>query len=140
LQPYRLEDARVGVLVLNSTAGTARVVVERLRGEGLPVGLLKLRMFRPFPVEELSQTLEGLDALAVLDRAEGFSGAGGPLFVDVCAALCGKKRIPQVVNYVYGLGGRDVVPQDIETVFRQLLALARGEISLPRLNYLGVRE
>jgi pyruvate ferredoxin oxidoreductase alpha subunit len=96
---------------------------------------VKLRVFRPFPAEELAQALGGLQALAIMDRSDGFSGQGGPLGAEVRAALFGYSKM-RVTNIVYGLGGRDIRVEDFEGVYQQLLA--GGE--LPRTQYLGQRE
>lgn len=218
---HRLEDAETVVVALGSTAGTARFVVDELRRTGRRVGLLKLRVFRPFPAREIARALSGAKAVAVLDRSDGFSGEGGPLFAEVRAALysygqpavaasvAGSSRPdaargpdaaygpaatrgpdaahgpaaiyrpggaagltsvaspaataapggsirPEVVNFVYGLGGRDVDPGDITAVFERLTAMAGteagdrsagagparpvGAAAGPVVNYLGVRE
>jgi pyruvate ferredoxin oxidoreductase alpha subunit len=103
-------------------------------------GLLKLRVFRPVPREELVQAVKGLRALAVLDRADSYAGFGGPLYTEVRSWLFGAlDRLP-VVNFVYGLGGRDVVVNDIVTVYDYLQKLQRGEAPLHAVQYLGVRE
>ncbi len=139
-EAYRMDDAEVAVLALNSTAGTARYVVDRLRRRGVRAGLLKLRVFRPFPQRALADALEGLAALAVMDRAEGLSTAGGPVFVEVRSALYDRARRPLTMNHIYGLGGRDVGPDQIEKVFDDLLqAVECGEVRRP-VSHLGVRE
>jgi len=140
MEPYRLEDAEVGVIALGSTNGTAEVAIDRLREQGLPVGLLKLRMFRPFPWEELRDAVKHLKALGVMDRVISFGGFGGPLFAEVRSALFGLDEAPFVLNYIYGLGGRDIDVSQIEGVLGQLLDIARtGEVA-EWINYVGVRE
>ena len=142
-ETYRLEDADVGVVVLSSTAGTAKVAVDNLRKQGLKVGLLKPRVFRPFPAEELVDALKHLRAIAVMDRSISFGAMGnaGPLFLELVAALqvYGNGRIP-VADYVFGLGGRDIVPSQIETVFRDALRMAETGKPERLVTYLGVRE
>ncbi|HHV08601.1 MAG TPA: pyruvate ferredoxin oxidoreductase, partial [Firmicutes bacterium] len=93
-------------MVLSSTAGTTRVVVDELRKEGVKAGVLKPRLFRPFPYKEMQEALAHIKAIAVLDRTDSYDGFGGPLFKDVRAALYDAPQRPPVVNYVYGLGGR----------------------------------
>lgn len=133
-EAYHLDDAEAAVVVLGSTAGTARAVVDKLRGEGKKVGLLKLRLFRPFPAEEIAEALSHLKAVAVMDRSCSFGAQGGPLFLETNAALYGKSGL-KLANYIYGLGGRDVSVEQIEQVYDDLLSgNAKG------LNYLGVRE
>jgi pyruvate ferredoxin oxidoreductase alpha subunit len=140
LDPYRLEDAEVAVVVLGSTAGTTRGVVDQLRGEGVAAGLLKVRCFRPFPAAAVGEALRGKRAVAVLDRAIAFGAQGNPLFTDVCTALFSQGLSPKVVNYVYGLGGRDVTPRQIGQVFHDLLHIADTGEADPLVRYLGLRE
>jgi len=134
IERYRLDDAKVAVVVLGSTAGTAKAVVDMLREEGKPVGMIKMRVFRPFPVEEIVNALSGLDAVAIFDRSASFGAMGGPVYLEVLAALRGKE-LP-VINCIYGLGGRDIGPGLIRPVFEDLLA---GKTD-PRVRYVGVRE
>ncbi|MDI3280287.1 MAG: pyruvate ferredoxin oxidoreductase [Bacillota bacterium] len=137
---YRLEDAELAIVVLGSTAGTAKAVVDGLRREGVKAGLLKLRVFRPFPREELAQALRHVRALAVLDRSDSFGVVGGPLFAEVRAALYDlPERIP-TVNYIYGLGGRDIDLEMIGRVYADLAEIARTGRPRELVTYLGVRE
>jgi len=139
-EEYRMEDAEVGIVILNSSAGTAKEVVDMLRDEGVKAGLVKIRVFRPFPVYEIAKALSGLKALAVMDKADSFSAAGGPVFTEVRSALYGVKPETDVISYIYGLGGRDVTTDDIETVYRNLIDIAKtGKVS-ETYNYVGVRE
>lgn len=149
LEAYRMEDARVAVLALGSTAGTAREAVDAARSRGLRAGLLKLRVFRPFPAAELRAVLAPVQAVAVLDRSDGFAGAGGPVFAEVKAALYGLPEPPVVAGYVYGLGGRDISREMIEGVLEEAADLAqRARLDGPAVvaqaaltpRYLGVRE
>jgi pyruvate ferredoxin oxidoreductase alpha subunit len=133
---YLTQDAEFVVLALGSTAGTAKAAVDGLREKGVKAGVLKLRVFRPFPARELAKALAKVKAVAVLDRAEGFSGIGGPVFQEVRSALYGSSRIP-VSNYVYGLGGRDINIEMIESVFADLKS---GQIYDQEACHLGVRE
>ncbi len=138
-EAYRLEDAESAIVVINSTAGTAKNVVDELRNKGQKVGLLKIRLFRPFPGEEIVEALKNVKAVAVLDKAESFSMAGGPVYADVVSSLYGRADGKIVMNYTYGLGGRDVKVEDIRKVYEDLSnAVATG--SYERFNYLGVRE
>lgn len=120
-EEYKTQDALAVIVVINSTAGTAKVAVDELRAQGKRVGLIKIRVFRPFPFDELKYTLTGLKVVGVLDKCEGFSGAGGPLFAEVRSALYDSHDRPKMFNYVYGLGGRDVTVGDIKKVFSDLL-------------------
>jgi pyruvate ferredoxin oxidoreductase alpha subunit len=141
-EPYHLEDARVAIVVANSTAGTAKVVVDRLREEGRKAGLLKVRVFRPFPDRELADALRHLEAVAVMDRSVSFGAMqnAGPLFLELVAALAlNGVRVP-TTNYVYGLGGRDIVPGEIEGVYRDLFRIAETGHVQRSVSYLSVRE
>jgi pyruvate ferredoxin oxidoreductase alpha subunit len=142
LEPYRLDDAQVGLVAANSTAGTARVVVDQLREEGIKAGLLKPRVFRPFPAQELTEALGSLEAIAVMDRSISFGAMenAGPLFLEIAAALALNGVQVPIANYVYGLGGRDILPGEIESVYRDMLQVAEsGEIK-QLVTYLSVRE
>jgi pyruvate ferredoxin oxidoreductase alpha subunit len=141
IEEYMTDDAEVVTVILNSTAGTAKYVIDQLRAQGKKVGLIKPRVFRPFPVDELAQALSKFKAIAVLDKADSFNAAGGPLFTDVTSALYSKGVVsPKVINYIYGLGGRDVKADDIEIVYNKLLEIAgTGKVDSV-YNYLGVRE
>jgi pyruvate ferredoxin oxidoreductase alpha subunit len=139
-EAYKLEDAELGIVVLGSTAGTAKVVVDKLRAEGVKAGLLKPRVFRPFPADELVAALWHLKAMAVLDRADSFNAFGGPLFTDLSAAMYGSGSQAKLINYIYGLGGRDIGIADLESVYKHLARVVKtGEVD-QRLNYLGVKE
>lgn len=133
VEEYRLDDADRAIVVLGSTAGTAKEVVDALREEGENVGLLKIRMFRPFPEDRIRDALSRVEEVAVLDRAMSF-GSSGPLYAEITRALYGSDV--GLRNYVYGLGGRDIFPDDIKQVFEELKA-ARPERDV---QYLGVRE
>jgi pyruvate ferredoxin oxidoreductase alpha subunit len=141
-ETHRLEDAEVAIVVLSSAAGTTRVVVDRLREQGLKVGLLKPRVFRPFPAQELVEALAHVKAIGVMDRSISFGAMNnaGPLFLELCAALHVYGSDMPIVNYAFGLGGRDLLPSQIEQVAHDLLKIAetgeRGEL----VRYLGVRE
>ena len=140
-EEYKLADADAAIVVMGSTAGTAKDIVDMMRAEGKKVGLLKLRVYRPFPAEMLAQALSGVKALGVMDRAEGMSAVSGPLYPEVCAALYdlpGKK--PVVQNYIYGLGGRDVTIEDIRCMFEEVLKSAAAGKKEYTLKYVGVRE
>jgi pyruvate ferredoxin oxidoreductase alpha subunit len=138
-EPYKLDDADVAVVVLNSTAGTARSVADRLRQEGIKAGVLKLRVFRPFPAQELVEALGHCQVVGVMDRSISFGAMGGPVFLETGAALyTGNKHVP-LKNFIYGLGGRDVNPDQVETAFRDLVQIGQtGQIG-ELVTYLGVR-
>ena len=142
-ETYKLDDADVGVVALASTAGTTKSVVDNLRQQGHKVGLLKPRVFRPFPAEELVDALKHLKAIAVMDRSISFGAMNnaGPLFLEILAALqvYGNGHVP-ASNYVYGLGGRDIVPSQVETVFLDALKMVETGKPEQLVTFLGVRE
>lgn len=139
-EKYKLDDAEIAVVVINSTAGTAKTVVDVLREKGIKAGLLKIRVFRPFPDVEIAEALKNVKALAVMDKAESFSAVGGPLGAEIKAALYGKADGIKVVNYIYGLGGRDVKADDIEKVYNDLMEIEKTGKVGETYRYLGVRE
>ena len=125
-EEYRMEDAEVAIVLIGSTAGTAKACIDQLRAAGRKVGLIKLRVFRPFPGEELAAALSHVKAVAVMDKSEGFSACGGPIYAETCAACYALENRPIMVNIVYGLGGRDVATGDIAKVFDHLFLLNNG--------------
>lgn len=139
-EEYKLDDAQVAIVVLSSTAGTAKEAVDELRAAGKKVGVLKLRVFRPFPMEELADALKHIDMVAVMDKSEGFSACGGPVFAETRSALYDVVNSPKIVNYVYGLGGRDVTINHIKGIFETLLAEKDSKETLETYRFLGVRE
>ena len=139
-EKYKLDDAEIAIVCMNSTAGTTKAVVDRLREQGVKAGLLKIRMYRPFPAEEIAEVLSHLKAVAVLDKADSLNAAGGALFEDVTSAMyVNKKQVP-MVNYVYGIGGRDTTEKQLESVYTDLSEIAKtGKIGEP-YRYLGLRR
>lgn len=136
---YKLEDADIAIVCMNSTAGTTKFVVDKLRSQGIKAGLLKVRVFRPFPVDEIANSLSHLKAIAVLDKADSLNGAGGALFEDVTSSMYVNNKYVPAINYVYGIGGRDTKSDDIEKVFADLQEIAKtGETGNP-YRYLGLR-
>jgi pyruvate ferredoxin oxidoreductase alpha subunit len=138
-ETYRLEDAEIGLVILNSAAGTSKDVVDEFRERGIKAGLLKPRLFRPFPYEEVGDALKHLKALCVLDRADSF-GAYGPVFAEVSSALYQMRERPQMINKIYGLGGRDFLPQHAEQVLSELVEIAKTDKVQIVKEYIGVRE
>jgi len=139
IEGYKLEDAEIAIVALGSTVGTARAVVDELREKGVKAGILKIRMFRPFPENEIADALKHLKAVAVLDRADALNAVGGPLFDEIRAALYKRSTIP-VVNYIYGLGGRDMGLVEINKVYADLDEIAKTGKIKELMTYLGVRE
>ena len=139
-EKYKLDDAEIAIVCMNSTAGTTKYVVDSLREKGIKAGLLKIRVFRPFPAEEIAEALQGLKAVAILDKADSLNAAGGALFEDVTSAMyVNKKQVP-MVNYIYGIGGRDTTTMQIESVYNDLQEIVKtGETGNP-YRYLGLRK
>lgn len=138
---YCLEDAEYAVVAIGSVCGTAKDAVDAMREKGLRAGLLKIRVFRPFPAEEIADALKGCRAIAIMDRSEGYNAVGGPLGSEVTAALYRAKSNAEVVNIMYGLSGRDVRVEDLEEVFDNLMKLGDGEkVYDETCPYLGLRE
>ena len=129
VEEYRMEDA-----------GTAKFTVDKLREEGIKAGVLKIRVFRPFPAEEIAKSLSKAKAVAVLDKADGLNACGGPLFTDVTSGMyIANVKVP-TLSYIYGIGGRDTKSDDIEKVYRDLQAVAEtGKVENP-YRYLGLRR
>lgn len=139
-EKYMLDDAEIAIVCMNSTAGTAKAVIDKLRENGIKAGLLKIRVYRPFPGEEVAKALSHLKAIAVLDRADSLNSIGGALFEDVASSLYISKQIVPIVNYVYGIGGRDTTEKDIESVYTDLTEIASsGKVENP-YRYLGLRK
>lgn len=139
-EEYKMEDAEIAMVVLNSTAGTAKFVVDELRAKGVKAGLIKIRVFRPFPVDEIAEALKNVKAVAVMDKADSFNAAGGPVFTEVTSALYKNAGSVKAINYIYGLGGRDVRAEELESVYTELEEIAKtGKVNAV-YNYLGIRE
>ena len=139
-EEYKMEDAEYVIVAMNSTVGTAKFTADKLREQGIKAGVLKLRVFRPFPAEEISRALSKAKAVAVLDKADGLNAAGGPLFTDVTSALYVNGVKVPTVNYIYGIGGRDTKSDDIEKVYIDLQEIVKsGNVGNP-YRYLGLRR
>jgi len=138
-EEYRMEDAERALIVLNSSAGTAKASCDLLRAKGEKVGLIKLRVFRPFPLEEIAQALSKVKAVAVMDKAECFSALGGPVFADVRTACYDLENRPQIINYIYGLGGRDVRVEDFTLVYDELGKIVKSGKPGEIYRHVGVR-
>lgn len=139
-EEYRMEDAEIAVVCMNSTAGTTKTVVDELREKGIKAGMVKVRVFRPFPAEEIAEALGNLKAVAIMDKADSLNAMGGALYEDVISSMyTAKKQVP-AVSYVYGIGGRDTTSNNIHEVFDYLAQVAKtGEIDNP-YRYVGLRK
>lgn len=138
-EKYRLEDAEYAIVLIGSAAGTAKDAIDRLREEGRKVGLLKIRFFRPFPGEEIAKALSKVKVVGLMDRAESFSGNGGPLCAETMAALHRAGNTAKTVEYMYGLGGRDIKVEDFWHIFDELEEVANGKV-VDGYSYIGLRK
>jgi pyruvate ferredoxin oxidoreductase alpha subunit len=142
-EKYMLDDAEIAIILIGSTAGTVKVVVQELREKGIKAGLLKIRVYRPFPAaEQITKDLAHIKAIAVMDKADSCSGVFAPLYSDVVASLYAAGiTSPKVVNYVYGLGGREINTRHITDVYENLDKIATGEEkSSSQVEYINVRK
>lgn len=138
-EEYRTEDADYIMLLIGSAAGTAKQAADELREEGKKVGVLKLRVFRPFPAEEIAQALRNCKAVAILDRCESYNGHGGPLGAEVTAGLYRSKIYINTTNYIYGLGGRDFTTDEAKEVFAAMEESVATEKEIEQYQYIGLR-
>ncbi len=138
-ETYRLEDADIALVILNSAAGTSKDVIDGFRNRGIKAGLLKPRLFRPFPYEEVADALKNAKAVCVMDRADSFGGYG-PLFMEISSALYPLQKRPLLINKIYGLGGRDYLPSHAEQVLNELKEIAASGNVRTIKEYIGVRE
>ena len=139
-EEYKSQDADYIIVCMNSTAGTTKFVVDNLRKQGIKAGLVKIRMFRPFPAEEIAEALKSAKAVAVLDKADSLNAAGGALFEDITSAMFTNQVFVPTVNYIYGIGGRDTKAEDINSVFEDLSKLDLNKKIEDPYRYLGVRR
>jgi pyruvate ferredoxin oxidoreductase alpha subunit len=134
-----MDDAEYAIVIMGSATGAAKDACDKLRAEGKKVGVIKIRVFRPFPASELAAALKNVKAIAAMDRAESFSTNGGPMAAELKAALFGAKQYPEVLSMVYGLGGRDITVEDMEKIYADL---EDGNFECKDLpyRYVNVRE
>lgn len=140
IEEYRLDDAEVAMVALGSTCGTARAVIDELREQGVKAGLLKVRVFRPFPAEEIAAALAKVKVAAIMDRSDMYSNQGGPLFSEIRSALYEAQKKPLLSNYVYGLGGREISLDDFRKIFAEQQAVAKSGKVKQLIQHFGVRE
>lgn len=139
-EEYMMDDADVALVVMGSSAGTGKEAVDRLRAEGKKVGLIKLRVFRPFPRRPLAASMCKVKAVAIMDKAESFSNSGGPLFNEARSSLYDLPDKPYAVNYIYGLGGRDIRVEDFYDIYKDLYEIIEQDDPSDVYRYLGVRD
>jgi len=139
-EEYKLADSEIAIICMNSTAGTAKFTADKLREKGIKAGVLKLRVFRPFPAEEIAKAVAHIKAVAILDKADSLNASGGALYTDVTSAMYTNNVAVPAVNYVYGLGGRDTKSDDLEKVYQDLIEITKtGKVDDP-YRYFGVRD
>lgn len=138
-EEYKLDDADYAIVIIGSAAGTTKDAVDKMRAEGKKVGLLKIRVFRPFPEKEIAEALKNVKGIAILDRTDSLNSHGGPLGSEVTAALFNAKCTMEVRNYIYGLGGRDFRVEDAENVFTEMEQLVTEGKEVEQYKYIGLR-
>ena len=140
IDAYRLDDAEIAVVCLGSTAGTIKTIIDELRQEGIKAGVLRLRTFRPFPVEEVRSVLASVKVVAVMDKSMSFGGNGGAVFHEVRNVLYDEVSHPFIVNYIYGLGGRDSKPNELRKIFEDMQHILKIGAAEQMINYVALRE
>ena len=139
-EEYKTKDADYIMLIMGSAAGTAKEAVDELREQGKKVGVLKLRVFRPFPAKEIAAALSRCKAVAIMDRCESYNGNGGPLGSEVTAALYRNKVMIEAVNYIYGLAGRDFTVENVFDIFAELDDAVTSGTEVEQYQYIGLRK
>lgn len=139
-ESYQLEDADYAIVMIGSAAGTTKDAIDELRAEGKKVGLLKIRVFRPFPGDEIANALKHTKAVAILDRSEGFRAGGGPLSAEIKEHLYDINASTKAISYIYGLGGRDYTTVEAKEVYRQLEDMIENGTNIPQYQYIGLRK
>jgi len=140
VEPYRLDDADAAIVIIGSATGALRLAVDNMRDQGKKVGMLKIRQFRPFPADAVAEALKGKQVVGVLERSACFGGEGNPVYSEVCSSLFHRGLAPKVVNYVYGLGGRDTIPANFMDVYKELLKIADGGSTEPVQRFMLMRD
>jgi pyruvate ferredoxin oxidoreductase alpha subunit len=139
VETYKADDAEVLMLTMGSMGETAQMAIDELRAKGIKAGLVKLRLWRPFPFAEIKAVVKNAKKLIVTDRACSFGGPGGPVFSEIKSALYAEAARPLIYNYIYGLGGRDVPVNDFTGMFEKVLA-DTGNKAVDTYEFWGVRE
>ena len=141
IEQYQMDDAEEAIVIIGSSAGTAKEAINELRAQGKKVGLIKVRSFRPFPAEDIVEALRHVKSFAVMDKDDSFNAHCGPMFAEVAASLyAAGVSGPKGINYIYGLGGRDVRVESIQHVFAELEKISATGETGETYRYLDVRE
>ena len=139
VEPYMMEDAEVALIGMGSMTGTIRHMVDELRAEGTKAGMMKLRLFRPFPTEEIKKAIGDIPVLGVIEKCISFGAPASPLMEELMTAYYHDEKKPLMANYVVGLGGRDVSPDMIREAYASLEKI-RETGKVDKLStYIGVR-
>ncbi len=140
IETYKCDDADFITVSMGSTAGTTKAAVDELRAEGIKAGLLKVRVFRPFPAEEIAAVLSKAKAVAILDRCESMSNQAGPLATEIKGGMYDAGAKVPLASYIYGLGGREIFIENIKDVYRELKNIADGKSKPEQAKYIGLKE
>lgn len=140
IEPYRSEGAKTLFLSMGSTGETLSLAIDDLVNRGESVGQIKLRLWRPFPFEELKEAVKDADRIVVIDRAISFGGPGGPVASEIRSALYGQDHMPMVINYICGLAGRDITRQDFIKMYEDAAAVTPDQLKKNDYTIYGVRE
>ncbi len=139
VEEYKMEDADMAFVTMGALAGTTKHVVDKYRNAGKKVGMLKVKTYRPFPEEQIAKALKDVDAIGVIDRDLTFGAPGPALYTDIKTTLYDYKDRPQVFGYVAGIGGRDVLVEDYEYIYEQVLKNKGTEKAVP-VEWIGLRK
>ena len=139
VESYQMEDAETALVTMGALAGTTKYVVDKLRKAGEKVGMLKVKTYRPFPADDLAKALKDIDAIGVIDRDLTFGSPGAALYTDIKSSLYDYKDRPQVFGYIAGIGGRDVLVEDYEYIYKQVLKNKGAEKVVP-VEWIGLRK
>ena len=141
IKKYMMGVAEMAIIIIGSSAGTAKQAILELRAQGKKAGLIKIRSFRPFPAEAIAEALKDVKAFAAMDKDDSFNAHCGPIFAETAAALyAAGVSAPKGINYIYGLGGRDVRVESIQHVFAELEKISGSGDTGDTYRYLDVRE
>jgi pyruvate ferredoxin oxidoreductase alpha subunit len=140
VETYKTEDAETIIVAIGSIAQTAMTAIDAMRARGHKVGIVRIRVFRPFPAAELIEAIKGAKNLVLLDRTSAFAGGevSGPVALEVKSALFDRGLSPKVGNFLVGLGGRDVTDQNFEEMVERVASAKNGD--LPAYEFINVRE
>jgi len=138
VETYRMKGAKIALLTMGSFGEIAMEAVDQMRAKKIPVGLIKLRLWRPFPFEEIRKSIQGLETLVIMDRAISLGGIGGPVCSEIKAALYQQTKRPKIFGFVGGLGGRDMPPQQFEEMVQQALKM-KSKKKVEEFTTIGIR-